>query len=217
MKNLGFILLLGILLISACNTQVQRTASQQQIANLQEGCMVVRLSKRTKKVDMLQRAGYTKRAEAELKIREQLNFDLYNSFTQHFDFCPVYFTYSENSDKLINKQLNEPIWLNEKLEIDPNITVECPEFLIAQYGFTQTDTTAYMSQEFMENSNDERATSNQTIEGIYLLSDQMVQLHRPFPYYSKKYFLLFENDMDKMVKSLNNRLVSYYARQAQYR
>ena len=71
MKNLGFILLLGILLISACNTQVQRTASQQQIANLQEGCMVVRLSKRTKKVDMLQRAGYTKRAEAELKIRNK--------------------------------------------------------------------------------------------------------------------------------------------------
>jgi hypothetical protein len=153
-----------------------------QVNQLKTGALVVRLKTNQKVIDGLRKQG--KESLAQQKEMEQFAIDqntMY-SYKKSFNFCKVYFIYSNSSDTLL-KGARSGIFLDDNLIVDPNIIMQEKFYLLAErdyaynssIGFVKEDSARYVS----EGGNPVKEMA------IVIKNKYGHQLKGPFPYFVK--------------------------------
>ena len=101
-----------------------------QINQLHEGFLLIRLKHRKKSIAALRKSEKTKAADKIDERQKRLDKAIVIAFRKHFDFCPVYFFFSDHSQNVMEHQLAKVEFLNKNLFPDTNIAIGKNEFLM---------------------------------------------------------------------------------------
>lgn len=112
------------------------------------------------------------------------------------------------------KDFSESIFLDVDLNIDPSILLPTDRFLIAEFGHVMQDTAAYVDSritDFEDGYNLRTsywAGPDLHFGALTMMSDQFVQLRRPFPRYARTFNSLgfLKRSIRKTVRRLNKKL-----------
>ena len=193
--------------------KLDKANSERQIVELHDGLLLVRLFDKHKQIEGLKKAGKLKYATKLEKEQRERNTRIVYSFKNYYTFCKVYFFFSDQS-KLIPENLDKVKFVNDSLEVDPNIKVEADFIYTAEFGITEPDTRVYSSEQYYENG--EKKTKHYSGSGITLTAlvfkdSSFVQLREPFPYFVReKRGTPFQSDIEKIVMKMNGKLERYY-------
>ena len=199
---------------------VDEFRAAEQISSLKDGALIVRLSKRQRSIDHLIKLGYSEKAAEIRKEQSERNKKWVSAFNENFNFCKVYFIYSEESYKVIEGNLNDVNFLDSNLEVNNSITFTEDYFLTAEYGPILQDTLGTSKRtEYFKNTEKGPERKYEMDGGAYfhdlmgfVVKDQkFIQLIKPFPYYVKENVVIVKRDENDIIKNLNGRLSSYYA------
>lgn len=165
--------------------QNKRELAHQNVLQLKEGALLVRLYTSESKINALKKLGQEKEAEEVIRNQMLENRAIYTSFSAIYDFSKVYFFYNTSSDQILKKEFKGNL-LNEKLEVDSLIDIDSEHYFIAEFDFTPST-------------------------GLYALvikDSEFEFLKKPFPYYVKRYDVLpiARRSPFDMVHILNNKL-----------
>jgi len=207
-----------------------------QINDLKNGVLLVRLHTSEQSVEAMKRAGREHPANKTMLNHEKENRKIISSFRKNFSFCPVMFFFSNNSEKIMQKNISG-IFLNDSLQPDSSIRFdETKKYFIAEFTALEPDTEKY----FSHYSHAEDASGNlMEVKNYYGAADfsyyalvirdeNFAQLLRPFPYYTNArpeaalmnlnaipfYPVLFLSSLnwtyDAVVSRLEERLNNFY-------
>lgn len=217
--------------------KIKRAHSQQQIQELNDGLLLVRLKTSQPKIDALKRFGYEYKAMKVAKYQKEQNQAIVDAFKQNYSFSSVYFFYSDNTAK-VKKGVFKNIFLNDSLTLDSTIQIDTSKCIYtAELAHRQQDTFKLLDNyhtvvedDFYE-TNDEvyYGGSDISFQAIIIKDLKFNQLTRPFPYYSRyvgesvkrhpeQVFLVGPIFMpvftsytfEQSIKRLNKRLYKYY-------
>jgi len=199
-----------------------KTLSVQQIKDLKQGALLVRLHTKKTTIAALRKNGNAKQADKVEQKQIETNKSIITAFRKNFDFCPVFFFYSDYSPFIIDRQFDKVVFLNNDLQADPTILFDKQNFLIAEFGVISQDTTAHFDSYYYENGEnglEKKAKyyggSNMGFGALIICSDKSVQLHKPFPYYSRTYETLpFIISSQKVVSKMDGKLKRFYKRKS---
>jgi hypothetical protein len=208
----------------SCNSKIQRQIAREQIINLKEnGCLIVRLQPKAEKIETLRKIGLEFKAEREKVKIESANKNLMNAFRSEYDFSPVQFIYPDQSIKIKKEMYDQLLYVNDSLKADSTIREQTEYVLTAELGKTTQDTGRYYDKNYLYRAKEglvERegyeGESNIGLSGIIVKSGNFVQLHKPFPFYVRKYFLLFNRTERVIVRRLNRKMGRFYKRSSRY-
>ncbi|MFT4602356.1 MAG: hypothetical protein ACI857_002542 [Arenicella sp.] len=174
--------------------QNRRLRSALQVLDLKKGALFVRIRTKNKEVEYLRKYGREKEA---LKIeteRAKLNSNIIRAFTSNFDFCPVYFFYSEDSKNIRLRQFDKVQFIDSTLKHNPSIQPTADCFFTAELGTVQADTAKFFTGYVVHETENGLAEKPTYVKGpvagfkaIAVMSDQFIQLVHPFPYYVRSY------------------------------
>lgn len=194
-----------------------RLRADTNYLNLVNGVLLVRLSNPQKKIAALRKYGYAEEANNIQIQQDNENKEIIKSFKDEFSFCKTYFFFSEHSNNVRAKDFSEPIFLDENLNIDPAIRLTKNNFLIAEFGHVTKDPASY--KDFYAKDNKDGYTRHTTYWGgpdlhfgaLRMMSDQFVQLRRPFPRYVRTFNSLgiLKRSVKKTVLLFNKKLNDY--------
>ena len=157
--------------------KTNRNRAQQAIVSLHNGALIFRMKSKRNKIEKLEEALATpdlkesdrkrlnKELESTIKERDEYNSEMVAAFGNYYNFSAVYFMYDTSSVVLKDGQ-KSGFLLNEKLEIDPDITIVQDSFFVIYNGNLD-------------------ATNSTGMEALIIMDSQFEQLSNPFPYYIK--------------------------------
>lgn len=154
-----------------------------QINKLKGGALVVRLKTNKMLIDELVKQGNTELAEQRRVEQFAINKNTMLAFLDHFNFCKVYFIYSNSSDSLL-KGARGGIFLDTTLSVNPSITMPEDFYLLVErdyaynssIGFVEEDSARYYVEK-----------GNPVKEMAFVVKNKYShQLKGPFPYYVKE-------------------------------
>lgn len=220
MKNL--ILLLALLIVLPTTGQTADRASEgekrayvspeklagQQIRQLKNGVLLVRLQSKEKAISALRANGHEEQAKILESRTRARNKEVAEAFRDHFTFCPVLFFYSDQTDELKAGNYNEVQFLNTSLQPDTSLHLNGRPYLIGDMGtmrrqeFKRTHRTSGQQVTFAD-------VSNVEFPALVMLNDKFEQQIAPFPRYVKTYTAL-DTEAYRAVKRMNRRLHNCY-------
>lgn len=189
------------------NAPVSNSSKEQrakrQIQEMKNGVLLVRLRTQQNALDILQKKDKTK-AEELKQSQATTNLQLANAFRQHFTFCPVYFFYSSDSEK-IEKGEMLGILLNEKLEKDTTLQLPEKPFFIAEI-------TDIVQDQAGKREPDASYNAEATFKALVLRDNYFNQLTSPFPFYVKVQLLMppRKRTETELVQILNKDLQNFH-------
>lgn len=184
--------------------------AKAQIVKLKQGALLVRLRTNQKAIDALKSAGnidLATQVERETFLKNKM---IVSAFIKEFHFCPVYFFYSNVSDSVKHKNI-QGVFLDTNLQIDPHIICRASFYLIAEQGEVVNSSLGIVS--LMEAPNARETGVGSKEAAIVLKNRFFIQLHKPFPYYTKGYKL---KKYPLYVKKLDAMLQSFYQENKNY-
>ena len=113
-KPICLITLAALLSLTACSPRTSKTL----IEDIQQNGLVIRLHDYKQRMEYLQQKGYTERYQEEKAKMDAYNQEVIRLFRTEFDFCPVYFFMSSQTDAANKLQ---PVLLADDLSIDASI------------------------------------------------------------------------------------------------
>lgn len=191
-------------LVSAQTVTNNRVIASQQIKNLKDGALIVRLKTNDRSIEAYRKSGRKELAEKLVEENKKQNQKLADAFRGFFDFCKVYFIYAKNTNALLQGSQN--IFLNDTLAVDTTIKLNEKYFLIAEYGLIttneRTDEYHYKGVHHTE------ASSTASSTNVIFISDtSLTQLQEPFPFYQQTYLENYNKAVDNLSRNLNR---AYY-------
>ncbi len=195
--------------------------SKQQIKQLQNGALLVRLKTRKKSITALRKGGQNNKADKIEKKQAKYNMEIVNGFKTEFDFCPTYFFYSNYSQEAIDGQFEKVQFLNDSLQYDSTITFNYTKYLTAEFGIIEQDTTRYIDGYYhvkdgengLEKQEKYNGGTNMTFGALIIKSEQFVQLRKPFPYYSRTlYSVPLRRSPKLVIRTMNTKLHGFNER-----
>jgi len=219
-------------------TKINRDRAKEQIADLKDGTLLVRLKTSENKINALLKSGKTEEADRVRQKQEIENKKIVFAFRHHYNFSEVLFFYSRKSGEIRRKEFAE-IFLNDSLMTDPSITVDKNKSIfIAEFASVEQDTAKYISRATyqpdgnwtLKKQNHYYGGPNPGFDALIIRDENFVQLRKPFPYYTRAIFnsikehpeqtvflsfpvpiVLFQNwSYDKTVRKMNLKLEKYY-------
>ena len=185
--------------------KIRRLEAEKNIDNLKDGALLVRLKTRSKSLKAYEKAGahsLVKKMKKTQNAENQLIIDLFN---EHFNFCPVYFFYTDDTELLLADQ-QEGIFLNDNLKKDKNIVLDKDFFLIAEFGVLLEE--KVWADSLLEAANQNKIYQHQVLNKVIVIKDKnLEQLKRPFPLYVKA---SAERFWPRKIAKLNKRLQKYF-------
>lgn len=166
----------------------ENNAVKTFITTLNNGALLIRMESRDDALRLLREKGLNEEAaELERKIYLEIKETML-SFEQTFTFCPVYFFYAKNSERIREGQLNGVIFHAQEEFVE---VVNLPE--------------KYYTAEFSE-------TSQLGITGLIIMDEKLLPLAGPLPHFERKFtwFGLRERSKAQMAEAYNERLWSLY-------
>ncbi|HKR05436.1 MAG TPA: hypothetical protein VJY62_12445 [Bacteroidia bacterium] len=197
-----------------------RILMKEQIKQLKAGVLLVRLQTKENAVSSLKEIRKYKLADRIMKRQLRYNKEIISAFKNNFTFCPAYFFFSNYSDSILSGQTNGIVFLNDNLEPDTTIKLNNEKFLTAEFGIIEQETTKHFSNYYYfpgENGPQQKSAyynkSNMRFGALKIMSGQLEQLKRPFPYYVRTFdFLPFKRKPSKTVMRMNKLLAGYYGK-----
>lgn len=193
----------------------ERLLPRKQIQQLHNGALLVRLKTKSQAIAKLHSMGYHTQADQMRDRQADFNKKILQAFRQEFSFCPVYFFFSEDLEKVIKKELKAVQFLNDSLQVDTTIHYTNPNFLTADFGPIEQDTASYFDKNYMASSTNgiEMRSSayggpSMGFEALLIRSEEFIQLRRPFPYYERTYDYYIPFKI--VVKKMNAQLQLFY-------
>jgi hypothetical protein len=196
-----------------------QASTKEQIIQLKNGALLVRLKTRTNAITALRKIGKNVQADVVEKQQAEFNLNIIDAFKKNFNFCPTYFFYSDYSDNIKEKQFDKVTFLNDSLRPDPTIKFDAKGFLIAEFGTVEQDTAKYYSYNSTEadgNFSVKRVdhyngSPSFSYDGLIIRSDKFIQLSHPFPYFVRtRDPRPKKKKLEKVVKTMNKNLASFY-------
>ncbi len=154
--------------------------------------LLVRLQTKESSLQAYRNAGRHKFADKKELEQKALNQHIINAFRKNFNFCEVYFFYSNESSKIIEQKYHETIFLNDSLQKTPSIkpSLEAYYYYIAEFKTISSET---------------------GIQGLIIMDSEFKQLNKPFPFFAKNPFFASKSKFAfTTVKRLNKNLHNYY-------
>lgn len=187
---------IAILFSSLSGTGILKAQNTQAIADsnilaMKEGVLLVRLVRHTAKIEQLKKMKQKDQAKKIEKDDAKKNEKVMEAFAEHFDFCPVYFFYSDYSIEVKNKDFGNHIMTADNNPVDAEKIASGPIYT-AEYGFIRND------------------TGTERARGIRIMDDQLDQLSHPFPYGIIADYVLWKRSESSLVRSINGRLHNFY-------
>lgn len=181
-------------------TTSNRAIATQQIRDLKNGALVLRLKTNERSIEAYRQSGRKELADKLTEENKIQNQKLVDAFRGFFDFCKVYFIYSKNTALLINGKQN--IFLNDALGLDTTIKLLENHYLLAEYGTitsnVRTDEYHYRGVYHTEPSSSTASTS-----AIFISDTSLVQLKEPFPFYQSTYLGNYNKAVDNLSRNLH--------------
>ncbi len=190
MKNLTlFILLFAFSLFSFSSEQKheRQEKAKNQIVQMKQSIMLVRLSDKAPLIKALKEKGMEQRARTVKEKQEAINKEIMLSFSK-FNFCKVYFFYSNDSEHLQNQNFSEvqlfsaPELLAKDVQLDTN-------FFVADFGMLTNEKELKTATEQKEKTGISKQKKykgsdvNTSIKCMFLRDHNFNQLESPFPFY----------------------------------
>lgn len=167
---------------------------------MKSSALLVRLQTKSKAIDALKERGLEARAaeiQAEQKVK---NLKIAQAFKAEFDFCPVYFFYSDDSKHLLDQNWDKVSFLDSNLELDADIKFNGGTFYTAE--FTAIDLRTDKSE----------GTPQLGFGGLIMKDSKFNQLEKPFPYYVRNFRSLpIRRKPSKVVRKMNRLLIAFYS------
>ncbi len=163
-----------------------------------EGALLIRLETQRYKIDALKRSGNIAAANKAQAKLDKKNRSIIKAFRDTFDFCPVYFFYSDQSKYVSRNQLDSLTFVNDSLEADPSISFSEQLFLTGEFSELQEIRTNiedeiyyYRGPDGIELKKKGQGYTNQGFSALVICDKNFTQLKRPFPYYIKTNATIF--------------------------
>ena len=145
-----------------------------------DGALLVRLKTNKNTINRLKAAGNSDLAAQMERQAEVSNKIIMASYLQEFNFCPVYFFYSDYSDSVKHKKLTG-ILVDSILEMNPSIVCHKSFFLIAESGTVYNSSLGMVSESLAPTAEEKGSPSREA--PIVIKNRFFIQLHKPFPYF----------------------------------
>lgn len=196
-----------------------RQAAGQYITTLHEGALLVRLKTRVTTIETMRQHGLAKRADKIERIQTEENRKIIIAFREYFDFCPVYFFYSDYSQHVTNGAWSEVAFVNDSGHIDSSIIFDGRPFLMAEFANIQADTMKYFAGHYMaadgkrlERREAFRSGPGFEFHALVVKNKNFVQIAAPFPYYVRTICLLplLRRRPKAVVRVMDHKLQNYY-------
>jgi len=195
-----------------------RMIMKQQIKQLSNGVLLVRLKTKENSIAALNENGRHPLANQIKNKQQKFNKEVIAAFKNNFTFRPAYFFFSNYSENILSGQMNKIIFLNDSLQPDSAIKLSNTEFLTAEIGCLEQDTTMHFSSYYYyrgENGLEKRSAyyggPDMGFSVLKIMSDQLIQLKRPFPYYVRTFDKLpIKRNLSKTVLKMDKKLTRYY-------
>lgn len=172
------------------------------ITNLKDGALYVRLFTRSKAVELYLKNGQDKIAERIMQEQFEENRSIMQAFNDQFDFCNVYFFFSDDTKQVTSGQAG--YFLNNKMKKDTSIHCNSKFFMLAEFGALKKESFVIPGD---EPENKAPAGGNAIERALVMKDATQMQMPPPFPYYVSA---VFEKQIPNQVKKLNDRLKAYY-------
>lgn len=164
--------------------------AREQITQLLEGALLVRLQTKNKSITALREKGNDKLADKIETDQKKHNMEIVSAFRTLFDFCPVYFFFSDDSQNIKKGKLDQVAFLSESLIPDTNIHFSKTYFLTAEFGRTE---------------------QGKSFGALVIMDSRFSQLKRPFPYYVRTFESLpIKRSIHRTVLMMNRKLHKFY-------
>ncbi|MCX6297072.1 MAG: hypothetical protein NTX97_13630, partial [Bacteroidetes bacterium] len=133
-----FIYILSLLFIfstSTSNAQKSKEKARTNIVLLKNGALFIRLKTSFLKINALKKTGKDKEAEEIRLSQEATNMSIIKAFKENFNFCKVYFFYSDHSTEVKEGKYKAVIF-NSDMKIDSSFNSD--NYLIGEFDESET-------------------------------------------------------------------------------
>tara|TARA_R110002050_G_scaffold18770_6_gene54520 strand:- start:1214 stop:1765 length:552 start_codon:yes stop_codon:yes gene_type:complete len=169
------------------NSAERQTLSREEfVKELKNSALLVRLQDRTNTIATLKEKGLINEAEKLAQQQRLENRETLLSFTQTFDFCPVYFFYAKDSEAIRSGDL-DGIVFNADLELVP---VKLNKFYTAEFA----------------------ETPDLGIDGLIVMDQRLLNLDNSLPFFERRFvfFNLKERSKAEIIEAYNTRMIDYF-------
>lgn len=162
--------------------QLAAEDAYNQISELKNGVLLVRLATSTAKIKALKARGRRTEAEEIEAEQHRINREIIRAFRRKFDFCRVEFFLATDSRK-VKEGKSEGIFLDDQLNPDSSITVNSlAAVYTAEFGSTARGTGGGVD-----------------ISALVIMDRNFNMLEKPFPYYTRALHAATEGKADKVI------------------
>jgi hypothetical protein len=187
-KAISFLFTCALMPLNAQDARTVQSPlnTQEFIADFKSSALLVRLQDKSQTIAILIDKGLTKPAKQLRQEQRLQNREILLSFSQTFDFCPVYYFYSKDSEAVRNGDL-EGIIFDENLNI---VTKDLPKYYTAEFA----------------------ETAELGIDGLIIMNQKLLSFDNNLPFFERRYvfFNLTERSKAEMVAAYNKRLQGYH-------
>ncbi|KAA9327373.1 hypothetical protein [Adhaeribacter soli] len=178
--------------------------AKAHIAAFKDGVLLVRLRTSEIAIKKLEDSGNKQMAASVRQQREKDNQKLAAAFRKHFTFCPVYFFYSYDSEKVKAGQFTG-IMLDHNLKPDSSILPPDKKIYISEI----TELEQYRQQPDLPQESNNPEVS---FKALVIRDGKFHQLAKPFPYFIKASTNIppRKRSETEMVMLLDKNLQDYY-------
>jgi hypothetical protein len=170
----------------------------KDIFEMKQGVLLVRLNTKYKTIEALEKNERLSDAEYVRQKQHQWNEKIISYFLKHYDFTPVYFFFSTETEKVKRREFENVHFLDSTLrplEVQP---VLGKNLWIAEVNYLDQNA---------------RTGSDMGFEAIFLRDSTFKQLDHPFPFYTRTYrSVLSEKRMREAMILFNANLHEFYDR-----
>lgn len=197
--------------------EICKAFAEKSIQEITDGVLLVRLNFRQKQIDYLTNLNDTISAN---RIREKAlvtNQKITNAFTQHFDFCTVYFFRMSDSRYLSQQQFDSiPFYDHTLNEVDGQL-LKSDNYLIGEFNKVKQDTSYYYANDRIDEHDKNNSKtkvyyggSKNGREAFIIMDRKFQQIQKPFPYFATLPSVISEGARyKKAIESINLKLHSY--------
>lgn len=201
------LILLVIISCSNCKSLNQkRDSATYQLNALKEGVLFVRLPTNEAKIARLKEMGKQREAKKEAMFMKQFHLDIMKTFSQDFNFCPVYFYYSNVSKEVKGGAFDKNIFDADRKNVD-HISMERDHHFFAEFGYVHQEELTSTDQD----GNSVKVAGIGGKNALVIRTKEGLQPTRPFPY-SVGYNYRGSNSLKKSIQKLNDRLYNVYSK-----
>jgi hypothetical protein len=199
--------------------QTREHLAIQQVKHLGSGVLLVRLHRRNTVIAPLQAKGLDAEAQRIETEQRELNESIINAFKNEWDFTPVYFFYSDQSNAVLNRDWENVTLMDSTMSQVHPFEAGARNFLIAEFGSLQQEAGEHFELHYVNEEGEWKkeayghpGAANYGLTGLHIMSNRFDAVSKPFPAYVRTFNPLpFRRNPAKAVKLLNKKMHAFSA------